>query len=354
MKTLAINLPAYHEIPENDEWWGKGFTEWDNVRGGKPLYKGHYQPVVPLNKNYYNLSKKEDILAQIKLAKEYNIYGFVYYHYWFGNGKMLFQKPLEILRDEIDEDFHYCLCWANDTWITTWHGLEPKTLIEQLYPGLEDWKKHFEYLASYFGDNRYIKIDGKPVLFIYQPHKIPNYDDMIDYWNDAAIEKGFNGIYVVEYISSKCRDLYSMKSSAVFEFEPQYTMFFDISKINLFKRFISKKLKNTDFQSYDFLWKCINSRMRVYSGKTIFKGCCVGWDNSPRKGKESMIIRGKSPEKFKKYFKEFVNYQRRDATDEYCVINAWNEWSEGAYLEPDEKDQYAYLEAIRDVTLNKK
>lgn len=118
------------QIPENDEWWGKGFTEWDNVRSSKPLFKGHYQPIVPKNHNYYDLSRKEDIIAQMRLAKKYDIYGFIYYHYWFGDGRMLFEKPAEMIRDEIDEDFNYCFCWANETWQTTWHGMQPTTLIE--------------------------------------------------------------------------------------------------------------------------------------------------------------------------------------------------------------------------------
>ncbi|MBQ8118077.1 MAG: glycoside hydrolase family 99-like domain-containing protein [Lachnospiraceae bacterium] len=349
MKILALNLPAFHQIPENDEWWGEGFTEWDNVKGGKPLYKNHYQPIKPLNNNYYDLSHKEDIINQITLAKKYDVHGFVYYHYWFGNGRVLFDKPIKILRDEIDVDFNYCLCWANDTWITTWHGLEPKTLIEQLYPGKDDWAMHYDYLSKYFYDKRYIKVDNKPMLFIYQAHKIPNYDSFIDYFNERCREDGFDGIYVVEYISSKCRELCSGKTSAVFEFEPHYTTFFDISKFELGRRFICKKLKMLDFQSYDKLWKYIITRNRTYSGKPIIRGCFVGWDNSARKGKDSMIVRGKSPEKFKKYLKALITNKREDASEEYCVINAWNEWSEGAYLEPDDRDGFKYLEAIKDL-----
>lgn len=348
-KVLAINLPAFHQIPENDEWWGKGFTEWDNVKGGKKLFEGHYQPIVPKDNNYYDLSKRDDILAQMQLAKKYDIYGFIYYHYWFGNGKMLFQRPAEIVRDEIKENFHYCFCWANDTWKTTWHGMEPKTLIEQTYPGKEDWERHYHYLKTFFSDNRYIKIDGKPVIFIYQPNKIPDYDTMVDYWDRRCKDDGFAGIYMVEYISTKNKKLSSQKSSAVVEFEPLYTMYFDISKINLFRRFVSKKLKRPDLQSYDFLWKAINNRKRTYNGKTIFKGACSGWDNSSRKGKESMIVTGKKPAKFKKYFSDFISKPRKDASEEYYVINAWNEWSEGAYLEPDEKEGFAYLQAIKDV-----
>lgn len=349
MKVLAINLPAYHRIPENDKWWGKGFTEWDNVKSGRPLYKGHYQPIHPYNNYYYDLSRKEDIAKQRKLASKYGIYGFIYYHYWFGNGKMLFQKPAEVIRDEIKDDFKYCFCWANETWATTWHGMKPHTLIKQEYPGEKDWSKHFDYLDTFFNDDRYIKINNKPIIFIYKPNQIPHYDQMVDYFESRAKKEGFNGVYFVEYISSKNRSLYSQKSDAVYEFEPLYTTFFDISKMNLFKRFLCKKFKQTDYQSYDKLWHYINNRNRTYNGKPILKGCFSGWDNSARKGKESMIVKGKTPNKFKKYFREFITRNRKDASKEFCVINAWNEWSEGAYLEPDGKDGYAYLQAINEV-----
>lgn len=349
MKFLAINLPAFHQIPENDKWWGEGFTEWDNVRAGKALFEGHYQPIEPKNQYYYDLSQKEDIERQIKLAKEYDIYGFVYYHYWFGNGKMLFEKPLQILREEIKEQFHYCLCWANDTWITTWHGLQPKTLIEQKYPGKDDWKKHYDYFQPFFQDNRYIKIDEKPVLFIYQPNEIVQYDDMVSYWENRAVADGFKGIYIVEYISSKNRKLASMKSSAVTEFEPLYTTYFDITKFNLLKRFLCKKLKCVDFQDYNVLWNNIINRKRTYQGKPIIKGCFSGWDNSARKGRNSMIVRNASPENFERNLEQLIKKKRVDASEDLILINAWNEWSEGAILEPTEKDGYGYLKAIKNI-----
>lgn len=347
MKVLAINLPAFHRIQENDKWWGEGFTEWDNVKSGKPLYYNHYQPIKPLNNNYYDLSHKEDIEYQMKLADKYGLYGFIYYHYWFGNGKMLFEKPAEIIRDRIKYQFHYCFCWANESWITTWHGLKPKTLLEQKYPGINDWEKHYNYLEPFFYDNRYIKIENQPVLFIYNASAIPNYDEMIKYFNKRCKEKGFKGIYIVEYISSKNQKLQSNKTKAVMEFEPLYTTFFDISKLNLIKRFICRKINKTDYQFYDKLWSYIIHRTRTYNKKTIIKSCFIGWDNSARKGKNSMIVKGKTPRAFASNLQKLIQIKRKDASNEYLVINAWNEWSEGAYLEPDTLDQYRYLQIIR-------
>ena len=349
MKVLAIHLPAYHRIKENDEWWGEGFTEWDNVRGAKQFYKGHYQPVVPCNKYYYDLSKKEDIERQIDLANKYLVDGFVFYHYWFGNDNLIFEKPPEILRDKITKKIEYCFCWANESWITTWHGQDPKQLMPQVYEGETDWKKHIEYFLKFFKDERYIKIDNKPVLFIYKPNEIPDYEKMVEYWNKYLKSEGYEGIYIVEYISSKNKSLYSEKSEAVVEFEPLYTTFFDISVFNKAKRFLCKKLHIIDYQNYNKLCNKIVKRKRTYLGKTIFKGFFCGWDNSPRKEKNSMIVKKSNPEIFEKNLEKLINNNRKDATNDYIVINAWNEWSEGAHLEPDEKYKYEYLEKIKEV-----
>jgi len=167
---------------------------------GKKYFKGHIQPVEPINKKYYDLSNENDIREQIKLANKYNVSGFIFYHYWFGNDKILFEKPAEILREKINDKIEYCFCWANEKWITTWHGRDPEELMPQLYEGKSDWEKHIKYFQKFFEDERYIKIDGKPVLYIYKPNEIPEYEKMLKYWNEYLIDCGFNGIYIVEYI----------------------------------------------------------------------------------------------------------------------------------------------------------
>lgn len=351
MKILAIHLPAFHRIKENDEWWGEGFTEWDNVKSGKKYFEGHIQPVIPYENYYYDLSKKEDIERQIDLANEYGVDGFIFYHYWFGNDKMLFSKPVEILKNEIDKKTSYCFCWANESWITTWHGKDPEQLMPQIYEK-SDWKKHLEYFIPFFKDSRYIKINNKPALFIYKPCEIPDYEEMLDYFNKELQKYGFDGIYIIEYISSKNRDLYSEKSDAVMEFEPLYTTYFDITNYNKFKRLLCKKFHCIDYQNYDVLWKKILSRKRTYKGKTIYKGCFCAWDNSPRKEKNSMIVKNATPKKFEQNLSNLIAKKRKDASDEYLVINAWNEWSEGAMLEPTTHQKFAYLEAIRNAKNN--
>jgi len=349
MKILSLYLPAYHQIKENDEWWGEGFTEWDNVKKATKLYKNHYQPVKPLNDNYYDLSKKEDIENQIELANKYGVDGFIFYHYWMDTNKMLLEKPAEILKDEIKSKIEYCFCWANQDWITTWHGNKEKSLMKQNYGDEEEWIAHIKYFVQFFKDERYIKIDNRPVLFIYNVAKIENYEEMIKCWNSYLKEQGINDIYTVEYIFSRNKDLTSNVSDGVMEFEPLYTTFFDITKINKLKRYICKKYGFTDFQNYDKLWNYIIKRKRTYYGKTIFKSCFSGWDNSPRKHKESMIVKYGSAKKFGKNLNKLINVKRKDSSEDYLVINAWNEWGEGAQLEPTSHEGYAYLEEIKKI-----
>lgn len=349
MKILGIYLPAFHQTKLNDRVWGKGFVEWDNVKNAKKLYDDHVQPLVPYNNNYYDLSKSEEIKKQIEIAKRYGVDGFLFYHYWFDDGEMTLEKPAEILRDDIDDEFEYCFCWANHSWITNWHDQDPILMVEQKYGEKDEWINHINYLLSFFKDNRYIKIDGRPVMYIYNMSEIPDFNNMLNVWNEILLENGMKELYIIEYISSKNRKLSCKRTDAVVEFEPLYTTFFDISFFKKVKRLICKKTNRLDFQDYDYLWKKIIKRKRTYAGKKIQKGCFVGWDNSARKGNRSMIVKNNTPQKFGMYLQKLINNNRKDATNDFVVINAWNEWSEGAMLEPSQNYGFDYLEEIRKV-----
>lgn len=349
MKILSIYLPGFHEEELNNKAWGKGFTEWDNVKTGKKLYKDHVQPIVPLNGNYYDLSKKEDIKRQVKIAKKYKVDGFIFYHYWFGNNKSALTKPAEIFKNEIEEKIDFCFCWANHSWIKNWHGNDSQLIAKQIYGDEKEWLEHINYLLPFFYDKKYIKIDNRPIMYFYNMSDIKCIDDMLKVWNKVLAENGFGNIYVVEYISSRNRKINYEKTDSVVEFEPLYTTFFDISIFNKAKRFLSKKIGFIDFQNYDNIWKKIVKRTRRYNGKTIQKGCFSGWDNSARKGHQCMIVKNNTPEKFGKYLEQLINNDRKDSNNDFIVINAWNEWSEGAILEPTEENGYAYLEEIRKV-----
>ena len=349
MKILALNLPQFHEVPENNEWWGKGFTEWTNVKRAKPLYKGHHQPLAPLHNNYYDLSRREDVVAQANLAKEYGVSGFVYFHYWY-SGRKLLQTPCEILLNSPEANIEYCFCWANHSWTRSWDGKNHQILLEQTYGGQEDWDAHLDYLIPFFKDPRYIKRDNKPMLVVYNAGAIPNVDEMVAHWSERLCSEGFSGMYIVEYISSKNTSVGCKSSQAVYEDEPMYTLRFEINAFEKLRRVALKTLKLPEYQDYDHIWELLLRKNRTYSGREIIQGAFTAWDNSPRRGRKGcMVVKGSDSKKFEGYLRELVQSKRTDISKEYLIINAWNEWGEGAILEPSDKDGYGYLEAVRRV-----
>lgn len=345
MRIWALNLPQFYETPENNEWWGQGYTEWAAVKGAKPLYKGHMQPLVPLNENYYDLSDEKTIKWQADLARKYGIEGFVFYHYWY-QGRHLLEKPCELILQLPDIDINYCFCWANHSWTRAWDGKDHEILVKQDYGTTDEWENHLQYLLPFFKDKRYLRIDNKPVLFVYKANDICDGDKRFAYWNKRLSEEGLPGLYIVEYISTFNVEPSLQCSSAVYEDDPNYVCRFDISVFNKAKRLFCKKMKLTDYQNYDALWKLMLKRKRTYNGKSIIQGGFPCWDNSPRKGKNSRVIWGSTPDKFEKYLCQLFRQERKDAKG-ILVLNAWNEWGEGAILEPTEQYGYGYLEALK-------
>jgi lipopolysaccharide biosynthesis protein len=194
MKIIAFYLPQFHEIPENNAWWGEGFTEWTNVKKAQPLYRGHYQPRIPLGQNYYDLCRIETLVWQTNIARNYGISGFCFYHYWF-NGKLLLEKPIELYLNHSECELPFCLCWANESWTNGWVSENNDVIMPQTYGGESEWESHFLYLLKYFKDPRYITKDGKPLLVIYKPQEITNLPLMLDYYQKRALEHGFEGIH---------------------------------------------------------------------------------------------------------------------------------------------------------------
>lgn len=345
MKVLALYLPAFHRIPENDAWWGEGFTEWDNVRKGRPLYRGHVQPREPLY-GYYDLSEPHAISKQAFYAVEKGLDGFIFYHYWF-QGHQLFERPLDhFLNDKKPDNFTYCLCWANETWARTWGGRGNNILIRQDYGDARDWTRHIEYLSEFFRDPHYLKKEGRPVLFLYSAKEVLCLHDMVRVWNQYLAEHGLKNLFLVETMRphnmepSACAD-------AVFEFEPMYTIRYDASLAELAKRYMCKKLKLIDFQNYHKVWKKILTRKTTYGGLPIVKSGFVSWDNSPRKGRlNSIIVRDASPEAFGNYMYRLFTEDRQETSNDIIVINSWNEWGEGANLEPAKDTKESYLQAL--------
>ena len=365
MKTIAFYLPQFHTIPENDKWWGKGFTEWVNVKKAKPLFEGHKQPKVPLNKNYYDLSNIEVMKWQTDLAKKHGIYGFCFYHYWF-DGHLLLEKPVENYLFHKEIEFPYCICWPNEQWTNAWVSGENKVLIEQRYGDREAWKRHFDYLLPFFRDNRYIYKDGKPILVIYRPELIDDRKQMLDYWNELAKEAGFKGLCMMfqrpDAIINDPKIDMTMFDYCI-EYQP-YTAFLMKSqkkfarlkriraKLGTFleKRFnysaanLTRLDNGPSIRDYDEVWEA------VLDSKPLLENsipCAfVNWDNTPRRGERGSVFKGVTCEKFESYLEKLINKTKYEYHQDMMFIFAWNEWAEGGYLEPDEENGYGYLEAV--------
>lgn len=363
MKTIAFYLPQYHAIPENDKWWGEGFTEWDNVKKAKPLFKGHNQPEIPINNDYYCLLDEGVHEKQSKLALEYGVDAFCYYHYWF-DGKLLLEKPLEKMLKNPRVEIPFCLCWANESWSRNWDGKETKILIKQNYDdGIEGWRKHYDYLSKYFKDDRYIKEDNKPVVIIYKPQLINDLKAMLFYWSECAVTDGFDGIYYgYQYPTAfKETDVVDAFDFGI-EFEPIYTYFeiereyayldkrglymYGLKHPRWLANIMANRLKGLPMiYDYDEVWERILRRKPI--NEKVVAGAFTSWDNTPRRGVNGVVYSGATPTKFEDYIKTQYERSKRLYNDKFLFINAWNEWGEGAHLEGDEYFKYGYLEALR-------
>lgn len=367
MKVIAWYLPQFHEIPENDKWWGKGFTEWTNIKKAKPLNPKHNQPRVPLNNNYYNLLDGNVMKWQVGLAKKYGIYGFCMHHYWF-DGKLLLEKPVEHYLKDKTLDLPFCLNWANEHWTNQWSSASEKILVEQNYGNKEQWKTHFEYLLPFFQDDRYIKVEGKPLFSIYRPEFVDCLNEMLDYWNELAVHNGFPGMaysYVGmkwDYVDNKddSRFMYDIEyqPSLCWNEERQKTLWVKIYNhipkwvesrcARIFSRMkgiiASAEVKDQNIRSYDETWEKILSTPPK-SEKSV-PGAFVDWDNTPRKGNRGIYMEGATPEKFERYFSRQIERARNIYHKDMIFVFSWNEWCEGGYLEPDTKNRYGYLESI--------
>lgn len=373
MKIIAFYLPQFHAIPENDEWWGKGFTEWTNVRNAQPLFEGHNQPVIPLDDNYYNLLDNSTIKWQIEIAKKYGVYGFCFYHYWF-DGHMLLEKPMENMLHDSELNIPYCICWANENWTNAWKADgDIKTLIQQSYGKKDEWERHFNYLLQFFKDPNYIVEDNKPFFVIYRPEIIPCLNEMLDCWNDLAKKNGFDGMsfayqqfsfhnlenrdesrfnYNIEYQPGYARydlQMNQCSSSGKVAFKFRQSVRGMASKIDkTFGTNISAKLTRNTLQIEDYDELCTEIINRKPDSEKAIPGMFVGWDNTPRRGKTGRVCLGSTPKKFEKYLKLQIKNAEENYHKDIIFIFAWNEWAEGGYLEPDERNKFGYLEAIRD------
>lgn len=353
-RVLAFYLPQFHPIPENDEWWGKGFTEWTNVGKAKPLFPGHYQPRVPADLGYYDLRVPETREAQAAMAKEYGIEGFIYWHYWFGNGKRLLERPFNEVLASGKPDFPFALAWANETWSGSFHGLwDGKTLIEQTYPGEQDFIDHFYTVLPAFKDPRYITCEGKPLFFVYKPKQCPDIKHFIDLWQGLAKKNGIPGIFFVA-VGQSLYDAERANSFLSYILEQGFDALNVINGYNwpiadFRHRLIRKVLHKIlgvipDIRPYRYeQFHCpLDGSISVFP--TVFPN----WDHTPRSGKQGVILFGSTPDSFRECLQKKLDiikdkpFERR-----ILIVKSWNEWAEGNYLEPDLRFGKGYLEALK-------
>ncbi|MGN0190992.1 MAG: glycoside hydrolase family 99-like domain-containing protein [Candidatus Cryptobacteroides sp.] len=350
-RVIAFYLPQFHPIPENDEWWGEGFTEWTNVGKAKPLYPGHYQPRVPADLGYCDLRVPETRVAQADMAREYGIEGFLYWHYWFGNGKMLLERPFQEVLESGSPDFPFCLGWANESWAGFWHGVKGRNvLIEQKYPGKEDYIAHFRKVLPAFLDKRYIKVDGKPLFMIYRP--LNNVDEvlsMMSIWRELALQNGLEGIWFVSQtydVDNEFDRLMAMGFDSVnvvrqYDFEKKRPL------LKFFAKLRSKLFRCPTVVRYDRAARWFVDR-DFDRREDVIPTIIPNWDHSPRTGRRAFVLHNSTPEYFSEHLKDVAGVLE-GKEHKIVFVKSWNEWAEGNYLEPDLKFGKRYLEALRAV-----
>lgn len=343
IKTIAFYLPQFHPFKENDEWWGKGFTEWTNVTKAKPNFDGHYQPHLPIHNGFYDLRVQEVMIEQAKMAKNYGIYGFNYYYYWF-DGKILMDLPLKNMLKNKEIDIPFCLTWANENWTRRWDGAEHDVLIAQNHCE-EDSIAFIHNLFEYFHDERYIRIDDKPLLIIYRANIIPDIKKMAKLWREEALKEGFKGLYIVSAQTFGATTPDEFDFDASMEFPPHTVKSNEITE--------QLNITNPDFEghvfNYDTVVKtAISSPEPKYD---LYRTTMLGWDNTARKQNNSHIFHNFTTCRFKQWLSHTVNdvYNNEKYSHKMVFVNAWNEWAEGTHLEPDREFGYASLDTVHSV-----
>lgn len=357
-KVIAFYLPQYHPTPDNDRWWGKGFTEWTNVAKARPLFRGHYQPHVPADLGFYDLRLPEVREAQAQLAREAGIYGFCYYHYWFGNGKEELELPFnEVLRLG-KPDFPFMLCWANESWHRKFwdkdgKGTSKEVLVEQTYPGDEDHIAHFYRLLPAFKDPRYIRIDGKPAFMIYKPRAVTS--DFLKLWQRLAIENGLAGIFFVAHVQSLSEQgftetecLEQFKAMGYSAMNP-VRILRQIESRSLFNKISNRLLRNILRRPFTYSY---TKAMRMFSSvldinPDVFPTLVPNWDHTPRSGLSGLVYKDATPERFREHaVKMLADVSSKDEKHQIVFLKSWNEWGEGNYMEPDLKYGKNFIYAL--------
>jgi len=355
IRIIAFYLPQFHPIPENDKWWGKGFTEWTNVGKAKPLFRGHYQPKIPADLGYYDLRLPIVREQQVKLAQEAGIEGFMYWHYWFGNGKQLMSDIFDDVLKSGKPEFPFCLGWANHSWYAKdWNSNDSKKdqiLIEQTYLGEKDYRDHFEKVLQAFKDPRYIKMGNKPIFLIFDTLNLPT--EFISLWNEWAKKEGFtDGIYFIGYIkshqvNSKVEVL--TKGYSAVTFERIKEVYFENKIMLKFLNILANKiLRNRPIfaREYKKAYPAFVNKIED-SDNNVIPCLLPNWDHTPRSGKKGLLLVNSTPEHFKEFSKMVLDIVKQKE-NKLIFLKSWNEWGEGNYMEPDLKFGNKYIYALRE------
>ncbi|MGV0846422.1 glycosyltransferase WbsX family protein [Empedobacter falsenii] len=365
IKPLALYLPQYHPTDLNDKWWGKGFTEWTNVTKAKSLYDGHQQPLLAGDLGYYDLRLPEIREQQANLAREYGVYGFIYYHYWFGNEVQTLERIANEVLESGKPDFPFCFCWANETWTGIWHGLSNEIIAEQVYPE-GDVEKHFDYLLPFFEDDRYIKIDNCPVFIVYDPiHLNENNNTYLSILRKLAQNNGFEGLHIIagnkledelDYKSlnyqGKITDAF--KKSWVKEIQKNANINQSITTKEYYKNRIKgffglqNKLSVKKFVNQQDMSEIVKNLKFTETEIPTYPCIMPNWDNTPRSGTNGIVINNATSENFKKQIEKAKEYfEDKNYPENFLIIKSWNEWAEGNIMEPDRNNKHAFLETLK-------
>jgi len=346
-RLIAFYLPQFHPIPENDEWWGQGFTEWTNVAKAVPMFPGHYQPHIPADLGFYDLRLPETRAAQAEMAQSYGIEAFCYWHYWFA-GRQILERPFNEVLKSGEPKFPFCLGWANQTWSGIWHGNPDRILIEQTYTGDADCEAHFRAVVDAFGDDRYLRVDGKPLFYIYRPMAIPDTRRFMDLWRTLAHRTGFPGLYLVAEGGSEWNPTDHGIDASV--------------TVNLPSLHGWQPWWHPVRRAHWEWWKRSGrptiipyeeAEVEVAPPRRpgIRSHPCLlpNWDNSPRSGRNGLVLHNSTPELFRRQLRRGIAMTADDRTEERLLfVKSWNEWAEGNHLEPDLKFGRGYLDVIRE------
>ena len=349
-KLIAYYLPQMHPTPENDAWWGRGVTEWNNVSRAVPQYLGHYQPRLPGELGFYDLRLKENLKRQMELAKMYGLYGFSWYYYWF-DGKRLLDRPLDMYVNDKTLDFPFCICWANESWTKGFFGSSKEVIMNQSET-VESYRNFIKDAVKYLQDDRYITVQGKKLLIVYKPQSVPDCRNTLAYWREYCLQHGVGDIYILGcWTADVPNDLIKKGFDAAGEFQPGSILPY-CEKINQKLPFINKKFIGEVYSYKDIVEHRVYAKN--FKGKGMYNAVMPMWDNTPRRNdRGNVIYDGATPQLYQKWLMDVIRHYHNDCQleDPLIFINAWNEWGEGAYLEPDRFYGYAYLEATKDAIL---